>query len=196
MRQMTETDTRQRRFRLRDQRPLAIEPQQRIPAQTRQAEQRQRDVPQQRVLGEQRDDLISPRQSQMGAAARRQASQLLVEKRHRAGVGFEFAGDEIEQRRLAGAVGADDQAPLARRNDEIEAAGDAQTAEGFLELMDRQRGHGVWPREVGSAAVAGVLARALSKRRMSRVVPGTKPSGMKITIATKIAPSSMFQRVM
>src|SRR6185437_2702396 len=134
----------------------------------------------------------------MSAAARWQARQLLVKQRHRAGIGFELAGDEIEQRRLAGAVGTDDQTPLARREFEIEAAGDTQAAEGFFEFMDRQRGHGAGFSSVDrtvAGAVADFLPRPLMNSRKSCPVPGTRPSGMNMTMATKIAPNIMFQRV-
>src|SRR5665213_2450847 len=166
---------------------LTFQAAQRIPAQARKAEKRQHDVAQQRVAREQGDDLIGARQSQMRAAARRQARELLTEQRHRAAIGAQLAGDQVEQRRLAGAVGTDDEAALARRDGEIDAARDAEAAERLLELSDRQRGH-------GRASSAARAARPLNRRRTSRVVPGTKPSGMKMTMATKIAPSSMFQR--
>ncbi len=43
-----------------------------------------------------------------------------------------------------------------------------------------------------AAACAGSLRHA---ERASRAAPGTRPSGMKMTMATKIAPSMKFQRV-
>ena len=54
-------------------------------------------------------------------------------RRDRAAVGRDLAGDQVEQRGLAGAVGADDQPPLARLDDEIDVGGDAQAAERFAE---------------------------------------------------------------
>ena len=57
-------------------------------------------------------------------------------------VGRDLAGDEIEQRGLAGAVGADDQAPLARLDREVDIGGDAQAAERLAQVIDGERGHG------------------------------------------------------
>ena len=58
-------------------------------------------------------------------AAARHARDVVAEQLDRAAVGREFAGDQVEQRGLAGAVRADDQPPLARRDVEIDVAGDA-----------------------------------------------------------------------
>ena len=46
-------------------------------------------------------------------------------------------------------------------------------------------------------ADTGAVARgrhALAAHRQSRTVPGTKPSGMKTTMTTKMAPRTKFQR--
>ena len=51
----------------------------------------------------------------------------------------------LNKRGLAGAVGADDQPPLARRDSEIDALGDAQAAERFGQPGDAERGHGRSP---------------------------------------------------
>jgi hypothetical protein len=49
----------------------------------------------------------------MEAAAARHASDVAIEERDRAGVGRELAGDQVEERGLPGAVGADDEPALA-----------------------------------------------------------------------------------
>ncbi len=126
----------------------------------------------------------------MRAHARGQAHELAIEQRDRAAVGLELAGDEVEQRRLAGAVGADDEAALARLDGEIDGGGDAQAAEGFLERADGERAH----RSPFAATGAGRGRSARTPQRASRTEPGTNPSGMKMTMATKIAPSTKFQR--
>src|SRR5580704_2268855 len=177
---------------------LAMQRRARIPAQRRQAEQRQGGVAQDRVAGEQRDDLIGARHAEMGAFAARRPRDVAVEQLDRAGVGLQLAGDQIEQGGLAGAVRADDQAALARLDFEIDVGGDAKAAERFAQAFDGKRGHGF-----GSAAGAGgcvtgtTFFAALIARhaeRDSRAMPGTRPSGMNTTMATKMAPSMKFQR--
>src|SRR5207248_6416825 len=72
---------------------------------------------------------------------------------------------------LARTVGADDQAPLARRHGERDIGDRRQAAEGLLQVLETKRFHSLWN-------------------------PGTTPSGMNTTIRTKTKPSSMFQRSM
>ena len=57
-------------------------------------------------------------------------------------VGRQLAGDEIEQRGLAGAVRPDDQPTLTRLDFQIDVGGDAQAAERFAQALDGKRGHG------------------------------------------------------
>ena len=124
-----------------------------------------------------------------------------AEERDRPAVGPELAGHQVEERRLARAVRADDQAPLALRHREIHRGGDEQAAEGLRQALHRQRGR-------RAAHRARLLARRGHRRhrprrggravtrRHSRAAPGTSPSGMKTTIATKMAPRTKFQRSM
>ena len=131
----------------------------------------------------------------MGAAARGGARQLLAEQRDRAAIGPHLAGDQVEERGLAGAVGADDEAAFAGLDAQADRAGDAQAAEGFVEIADDQRAHGASAFCEGPPAAGAAGGRsALSAQRARRTEPGTSPSGMNTTMATKIAPSSMFQR--
>src|SRR5207237_10894202 len=73
--------------------------------------------------GRERLDLLPPRE----AAARVQAAGRLVEERYGgrdaggAGVGGEVAGEDAQQRRLAGAVGAEHGEDGARRGLELDA---------------------------------------------------------------------------
>src|SRR5262245_44531757 len=132
----------------------------------------------------------------MRAAAARHPGDVLVEQMDRAGVRRDLAGDLVEQGGLAGAVWADDQTPLTRRDDEIDVGGDAQPAERLAERVDGERGHPCAP-VLGAGACAGGLPRSrVHKARLSRTAPGTRPSGMKMTMATKMAPSTRFQRTM
>src|SRR5262249_45854784 len=164
---------------------LALEPEERVPAERREPEERQRDVPQQRVVGEERDDLVGAGDAEVGPAAARDARDVPIEERDRAAVGPELAGDEVEERGLAGAVRADDESPLAGFDAEVDGGGDAQAAERLLEATQGERGHG--PRS-SPAAPTGATARGRAiavAQRASRAVPGTSPSGMKMTMTTK-----------
>ena len=57
----------------------------------------------------------------------------------RAARGREAAADQVEQRRFAGAVGADDREPLAARDVERDAADDLGHAETLLDVAQLQR---------------------------------------------------------
>ena len=65
-------------------------------------------------------------------------------------------------------------------------------AERLAELVDDERAHCLV-----TASEAAVFCRALdlSADRARRTAPGTSPSGMNTTMATKMAPSMKFQRV-
>src|SRR4051794_18488774 len=123
----------------------------------------------------------------MRPAPARDVGKLMADQRNCTVVHREFAGDQVEQGRLAGAVWADDQPPLAGLDIKVEAASNTQSAERFLQAADRQSRHG---------APRFLLLRGSRQRRTRRSVPGTNPSGMKITMATKIAPSRKFHRSM
>src|SRR5262249_44455342 len=106
----------------------------------------------------------------------------------------DLAGDQIEQRRLAGAVRADDQATLAGRDRKIDVGGDAQAAELLAEIADAERSHGTRS-SLGCGADAPVFACGLFRiQRKSRTEPGPSPSGMKLMMTTKMTPSTRFQR--
>src|SRR5664280_1549100 len=168
--------------------PLHIDD--RVPAQRRQPHQRQRHIVHDGVAREEGDDLVGARHAEMRAAPARRLGNVLPEQMDRAFVGRDLAGDQIEQRGLAGAVGADDQPAFARLDIEIDIAGDAQAAERFTQAADGERAHGL-PSGAGALAGAFILRQA---SRHSRALPGTRPSGIKMTMATKMAPSRKFQR--
>ena len=69
---MVKADAGERRAGAVDEIVLAVEIDERIPAQARQAEQRQRDVAQDGVAGKQRDDLVGARHAEMARAPARQ----------------------------------------------------------------------------------------------------------------------------
>src|SRR5207249_9475101 len=101
----------------------------------------------------------------------RKARDLLDEVHDAARVAREIAGEEFEERGLAGAVRADDQAPLARRDLERYIVDGGKPAERPLQALD-------------------------AKRRHILLTPGTTPSGINTTMNTNTKPSSMFQRSM
>jgi hypothetical protein len=73
------------------------------------------------------------------APAARHPRDVPVEQADRAGVGPKLAGDEVEERGLAGPVGADDEPPLTGLDDQVDVGRDAQAAERLRELSDGQR---------------------------------------------------------
>src|ERR1700739_1924288 len=111
---------------------------------------------------------------------------------NRTGIRRDLAGHQVEQRGLARAVWPDNQAAFAWFDIEVDVAGDAQSTEGFGEPVDDQSAHCRGPAVIGKFAL--VLARVRQIALVSRTTPGTRPSGMNTTIATKIAPSMKFQR--
>src|SRR6266849_3090787 len=200
LRQVLEPDAGQRFARPADQRRLSLQAGDRVPAQRRAPEERERDVPQQRLAREQRDDLVGSGDPEMRSVPARDPRDVPAEERDRPAVGPELAGHQVEERRLARAVRADDQAPLPCLHREIHRGGDEQAAEGLRQALHGQRDR--WPDHwagpspgAATAATARVAGRAVA-RRHSRATPGTSPSGMKTTIATKMAPSTKFQRSM
>src|SRR5262249_60782164 len=91
--------------------------------------------------------------------------------------GPEEAGDEIEERRLAGAVGTDDGQPLAGRDGEAHAAERGETAEVVGKGLDLERGQ----------------APDLSRRCRTRP---TRPAGANRVTGTEMTPRTSTQRPM
>src|SRR5262245_41749557 len=206
--EMTEADRGERLAPAGDQRVLAPELDERIPAEPRQTEEGQGDVPEERLVREQRDDLVRARHAEVRAPAARHARDVAPEERDRARVGSKLSGDEVEQRGLARAIGADDQAPLSRLDEEIHTGRDPEAPERLLEATHGERAHrpafspGAGTRAASAAGVRAASGagpaprgrRAPVAKRQRRAVPGTSPSGMKTTITTKMAPRTKFQR--
>ena len=191
---VVEADPGERRLGPLDEIGAARERRERVPARRRQSEQRQRHVAQDRVHREQGDDLVGPRQPEMGPQPARSPRDVSAEQVDAAARGSELAGDEVEQRRLAGAVRADDQAPLSRLDVEVDVAGDLETSEGLAQVPQDKGAHRESPAVDRAAASGAGRAGRLRHVRHSRAVPGTRPSGMKLMIRTKMIPSTMFQR--
>src|SRR5207248_11748323 len=99
-------------------------------------------------------DLIGAGEAEMGASAAGDAGDVAAEQVHRAAVGLQLAGDQVEQRRLAGAVRADDQPPLAGLDAEPDPGGDAQPAKRLFEAADFERAHSPASRARAAGAAA------------------------------------------
>src|SRR5215469_11615655 len=197
---MIEADTRECGFRLLHKGGLALEIGDWTPAPRRQREQRQRDVVQNGVAMEQRDDLISPRHAPPGAVAARIARYIAAVEFDAAAIGLYLTHDQVEERRLAGPVRPDDEMPDARLQLKSHIARHAQAAERFHEPFDSECAHGVPPLRCSAVAArftAGEPAEAPDRPRKAwpslrarRIDPGIRPSGMKLTIRTKMTPST------
>src|SRR6185369_2788097 len=163
------------------------------PAQRRLSEQRQLHVVQQVVAAEQRHDLVGARQAELGTRGRGGVRDGFAQQRDAARVGGQVARDQVEQRGLAGAVGADQQVPLALLDPQVDRARDLQPAEGLAQIGDFDDGAHV----VFSSGPDFSMGRAVRRRgRRRRASPATMPPGMNITMMMNTKPSSMIHRSM
>src|SRR5262249_46351892 len=191
---IAESDALQRRLGMLYEVALTLEIDQRVPAGRRKSKQRQSYVVQDGIACKQRDDLVRARHAEVRAAAARNARDILTEEVHRSRIRGQFACDQVEKRGLAGAVRPDDQTAFARFDTEVDAVRDAQAAERLAQGRDSQRVHGFASAPLDTLTVP--LWRLRQIIRNKRALPGTSPSGIKITMATKMAPSRKFQRSM
>src|SRR5438105_13403280 len=99
--------------------------------------------------------MVGARDAEERAPPGGNAGDVAVEQRDRPAIGPELAGDQVEERRLAGAVRADDQSPLARLDGEIHRVGDAETAERFVEPADEERAHTPAKTSAHSSSISG-----------------------------------------
>src|SRR2546425_10216838 len=193
--EMVEPDAREHLAGPGDQRRPPLEPDERIPAQRRQAEQGQRDVSQQRLAREERDDLVGAADAEVRAPATRDPRDVTVEESDRAAVRPKLPGDEVEERRLAGPVGADDQTALAGLDGEIHGGGDAQAAERLLKAAHGQRGHRppwggpTWPPTPPSARRAPNESWRSSITRVVKTGPGRAVARLGVDTGCLIARS-------
>src|SRR5574341_1801335 len=144
----------------------------RVPASRRHAEQRQHDVLREGAPGEQGDDLVGAADAEVGAALGPAARHLAAEDADAAGIGAQLAGDQIEERRLAGAVRPEQQAALTLGHRQRHVVDRRQAAEGLPQ------------------------ADGLERAGHSRPSPGTTPSGMKTTDRKSTRLNSITHRVM
>jgi len=90
-------------------------------------------------LGEEQQLLIDGRDAAFGRLARGDGLQLGVADADRAAVGRVDAGDDLDQRRLAGAVLAEQRMHLAGVHVEVDVAQHPDAGEGLRDAAERQR---------------------------------------------------------
>src|SRR3979411_2865277 len=114
----------------------------------------------------------------MRAPVRCKLRHVGAEQNDPSGIWSHVATDLIEQRGLAGAVRADDQAAFARSYRERYVLRYRKSAEGFVQIYDLERARG--PRDPPRSLVINVVR------------PGTMPVGITSTMNKNTKPSSMF----
>src|ERR1700704_143450 len=130
----------------------------------------------------------------MRALPARGPRDVAAEQPDRSAVGRKLAGDEIEQRRLAGAIWTDDQPPLAGLHGKRDIAADAQAAERLAKRIDHKSRHELRPPSERDGARLDLARTTFQPARHSRTEPGTRPSGRKVMMMTKMTPRTRFQR--
>ena len=124
-----------------------------------------------RQIGEQADVLEGARDAGGGDLVRLEPGERAAVERERARVGRVDPGQHVEQRRLAGAVRADQAVDLARRDGERHLVQRLHAAEA---LADAARPEGA--RSCGAASCGALLQLALSHRRGQQARPGGRAS--------------------
>ncbi len=84
-------------------------------------------------VGEEGVDLEGAGEAVLDAAIGREGGDVLFAEMDPAGIGFERAGDEVDQRGLAGAVGTDERVAGALGERDGDVLGDDKRAEGFVQ---------------------------------------------------------------
>ncbi len=132
-------------------------------------------------MGKQRVDLERAHQAALDAPFGRQRRDLLPFEKDRAAIGLQHAGDEIDQRGLAGAVGADQRVARALGQIELHLLHDRERAEPLVEAADRQRRR------------RGCRTHLRPPVGMRRANPPRMPLGRNMTTATRSAPIQKYQ---
>src|SRR5262245_51487938 len=126
-------------------------------------------------LGEDVDELEAPRHTEPGQPHGADAGDVAILEANGAGGRRQHAGEDVDQRRLAGAVGTDDRDELAGANGEADPVERAELA---VELSDSLGGED-HPR----------TGAATARRAKSPI----RPSGAKMTMRARIAPKTSRQ---
>ncbi len=111
--------------------------------------------------------LEGPREAEPREREARPAGDVLVGEPDAAGIGREHAADQVEERGLAGTIGADDRLDAARLERKGEIAHRLDAAEGLRQRLDPQQAH---------------------EKRPSRL--GTRPRGRKIITSIRTRPKT------
>jgi hypothetical protein len=99
---------------------------------------RERDVFQRREARQDRGDLERSREAQSGACVHRQRGDVAAVEPDAAALRFEETGYLIDERGLAGAIGADHGVQFPRRHLQRHAVGDGERAELLAQILDAQ----------------------------------------------------------
>src|SRR5499433_3155703 len=129
-------------------------------------------------VGKQCVDLKGAHEAAFDALLGPERRDLVCSEKDLSFVGLDHAGDQIDQRGLAGAVRPDQRVALARWEIELDVARDDERAEALVQAARRQR--------------RGAHAR-LRPERTSRAAPPRMPFGRKITTATNSVPIQKYQ---
>ena len=124
-------------------------------------------------------DLKGSNQPALDALIRLQIGDVVTAEANRSGVGAQHPGQEVDQRGLAGAIGADQGVAGALRDRERDAAGHDQRAETLVESRggEGRRAHDARPRQTV----------------ISRCSPPRIPFGSNITTTTSSNPIQKYQ---
>src|SRR5690606_32173877 len=95
--------------------------------------------------GEQLEPLEGAADAEPGPPVRRQAGDVMPVERHATPVGVEVAGEAVEQRRLARAVGPDQPDELARLDGQRHCIEGADAGEALRDGVGLEQGHGPPP---------------------------------------------------
>src|SRR5258708_16023894 len=107
-----------------------------VPPCARKPEKRKRDVVLERVLREERDDLVGAREAAVHAVVGREPADLFAEQLDGARTPRQVAGEALEERGLASAVRADDEPPFPCLNAQGNIGDRGQAAERLLQVLD------------------------------------------------------------
>src|SRR6266487_5006399 len=131
-----------------------------------------------RQLGKNLDELERARQAMIGKFDRPHTGNILAHEQDLPGARLEQPGEQIDQRGLAGAIGAHDRDPLTLMHGHVDLFKREEGAVGFADVARfKQQGHAVLP--------------AIQRRR-SAANPAM-PSGNAMTISARMAPSTKRQ---
>src|SRR5206468_8024759 len=132
------------------------------------------DVVDARGIAERLHELEGARETEPADRVRRLPGHVVAREDDAAGFGPVVAGDHVEERRLAGAVGADDPEDLAGRHRDAHLGHGGETAEALRDALECEDRRGV--------------THAWARRRRSRAATPARPSGTNRTTRISAVP--------